>query len=225
MVVRQCRARERGAALFIVVLVVVLLGAIGVFAVRVTSLAQVASGYSRRAATAFYLGEVAMNTVAADMSSRENHYNNSMLAGNDCRMTAGLKGYVPSGSAVPCYSMDPSEIRKRMVEGNSALGSDPEGLLGALVRPDSPTGASLIGNFRLEMTDPGPGGVVAGMAAPGGKVQTSWVWLSAFTVTGRVMPDLGTNECDVDATRSSESQTLRAYVRYTSSSPPTGSPP
>src|SRR5438045_233449 len=92
---RQARLRkrssERGAALFIVVLVIVLLTAIGVFAVHATSMAQAASGYSRRAAAAFYLGEFAMNVVAGDMAGRETEYLQLASTGkNDCRANIGL---------------------------------------------------------------------------------------------------------------------------------------
>ena len=43
---------ERGAALFMVVLIVTLLTAIGTFAIHTTSMAQLAAGYSRREASA-----------------------------------------------------------------------------------------------------------------------------------------------------------------------------
>ena len=59
------RRSEDGAALFVVVLVVTLLTAIGAFAMHATSLAQLSSGYSRRAAAALYLAEMATNLQVA----------------------------------------------------------------------------------------------------------------------------------------------------------------
>src|SRR5260221_5745693 len=69
-----CRSGERGAALFIVVLVVTLLTAIGVFAVHATSLAQLASGYSRHEATAFYVAELGMNLRASTIADDPDKY-------------------------------------------------------------------------------------------------------------------------------------------------------
>ena len=65
---RASRSGERGAALFIVVLVIVLVSAIGIFAVRVSSLVQVASGYSRRATSAAYIADLATNVLLSDQS-------------------------------------------------------------------------------------------------------------------------------------------------------------
>ena len=71
--------RQRGAAVFIVVMVLTLLTAVGIFAVRSASLADVAAGYDREAAqasliaqyattaTAAYLATPAANTVLAAM--------------------------------------------------------------------------------------------------------------------------------------------------------------
>src|SRR5262249_29293671 len=85
------RANERGAALFIVVLVVVLLTAIGTFAVHVPRLAQLASGYSRRAASAFYLGEFAMNIVAANLANDPRGHVQQATYGQDtCRSVSAL---------------------------------------------------------------------------------------------------------------------------------------
>ncbi|HEX4477747.1 MAG TPA: hypothetical protein VH142_21805 [Polyangiaceae bacterium] len=218
------RANERGMALFVVVLVVTLLAAIGIFAVRVTSLVEVASGYSRRAASAFYLGEYAMNVVAADMSGKEAEYLQlATVSGNTCRATRNL----PVGSNSTCRALDYAQVKTLILAtAPSNVASDSQGLLGELVRPDNPAGSTLDGNFRVEMTDVGPAPTpVAGMAQSG--AVTASMWQTAFTVTARVLPVTAGGQCDTDATRSSEMQSLRGYIQFATigPTPPPGSSP
>jgi len=66
---RPQRRSERGAALFIVVMVLALITAVGVFAVRSASLADVAAGYDREAAQASLLSQYATSTAATYLSS------------------------------------------------------------------------------------------------------------------------------------------------------------
>jgi hypothetical protein len=210
---RRARGGERGAALFIVVLVIVLLGAIGIFAVRVTSLVQVASGYSRRAASAFYLGDFAANAIAGDITGKETQYLQAALNNrNDCRETHGLAALLKPGSIVPCLSLDYDAVKAIVLKTSPNIGSDPQGLLGSLVRPDNPAGQDVDGNFRVELTDLGPGPApVEGMAQSGGV--TSSPWQAAVTVTTRILPKTA-NACDPAATRASEMQTFRGYVQF-----------
>ncbi|HEX3776089.1 MAG TPA: PilX N-terminal domain-containing pilus assembly protein [Polyangiaceae bacterium] len=63
------REGERGAAVFIVVMVLTLLTAVGIFAVRSTSLAEVAAGYDREAAQATLVAQYATSTFAAYMAT------------------------------------------------------------------------------------------------------------------------------------------------------------
>jgi hypothetical protein len=57
--VRQNRANQRGAAVFIVVLAITLLTAIGVFAVRTATLVSSAAGYDRQSVQSHYVSEYA----------------------------------------------------------------------------------------------------------------------------------------------------------------------
>lgn len=54
---RHVRPEERGAAIFVVVLVVTLLTALGVFAIRTTSFVTTAAGHNRRAAQSTHVAE------------------------------------------------------------------------------------------------------------------------------------------------------------------------
>lgn len=66
---RERRQGERGAAVFIVVMVLTLLTAMGVFAVRSASLADQAAGYDREGAQASLVAQYAVTATAAYMAS------------------------------------------------------------------------------------------------------------------------------------------------------------
>jgi hypothetical protein len=217
---RRVRAGERGAALFIVVLVVVLLTAIGAFAAHATGMSQSASGYSRRSASAFYLGEFAMNLVSADMAGKEQAYLLLALTGqNDCRATLGV--VPPPGGVVACRAIEMAEIAKSL---DSTITGDTDGpIFGALSRPDSPAEQAIKGGFRVEMTDLGPGlSAQAGMAM-NGPAQTN-IWQVAYTTTARIAPfTTGASDCSEDVSRASLTQSLRGYVAFTTlGTPPPG---
>ena len=216
---RTRRTSERGAALFIVVLVIVLLTAVGVFAVHATSMAQAASGYSRRAAAAFYLGEFAMNLVASDLAGKESEYLQLAWTGNnDCRATAALKPLLTTGAIISCRAIESSQMK--LLTDNSLIATDPDGpVFGALSRPDRPDDQAIQGSFRLEMTDVGPApNPQAGMAMNGSSPAN--IWQTAFTSTARIVPTTAGGDCSPDATRASETQSLRGYVVFTTLGPP-----
>jgi hypothetical protein len=65
---RARRRAERGAAVFIVVMAIVLLTGIGIFAVRTASMVDVAAGYERQATQTHHLSEFAGRTAASHAS-------------------------------------------------------------------------------------------------------------------------------------------------------------
>jgi hypothetical protein len=213
MALKRAPGSERGAALFIVVLVVTLLTAIGTFAVHATSLGQLASGYSRRAASAFYLGEFAMNVVASNLADDpRGHVQHATFGSDSCRATADLLPLLQPNAPRFCDVKDSASAKLVVLASNTSLAADPEGFFGALNRPDHPPDQGLDADFRVEITDHGLApSSVAGMPI-GGTAQT---WQDAFTVTARVLPTTANGQCSIDATRASENQSLRGYVVYT----------
>jgi hypothetical protein len=219
---RARRSAERGAALFIVVMVVVLLTAIGSFAVRATSLAQLGSGYSRRAASAFYLAELAANLRTASISNSPDAYRDKGRAHVDsCRSETALLPLLQVGATKFCVVMDGSMAKTDAFAANSSLAADPEGFFGAMGRPDVPPEQIMNPDIRVEATDHGPAPqAVAGMAINGTSSQASYVWQDTLTATGRVLPPAtGVNQCTAAVTRASESQQLRGFVVYTTTTP------
>ena len=144
------RSGERGAALFIVVLVIVLVSAIGIFAIRVSSLVQVASGYTRRATSASYIAELATNVILADQSDDPTSYQKClMVPTNNCVETTAAKAASPSGTLVTCCAQENKKVLDVLARNNANLGTTP---LGQVARPDLPSGQAILAGTRIEIT-------------------------------------------------------------------------
>lgn len=78
------RRAERGAAVFVVLLVVSLLGALGTFAVRSASLADLASGYMRQQIQTHYVSDYAVYALSADAATDPNKHSQNMEKGKGC---------------------------------------------------------------------------------------------------------------------------------------------
>jgi hypothetical protein len=209
---------ERGAALFVVVLVVTLLTAIGVFAMHATSLAQLSSGYSRRAAAAMYLAEMAANlrvaTIAddgANFHARGKHLPPyDKVPPDDCREAAALKPLLPVDTSAFCAAMDGPAAVAAANASNASLAADPEGFFGTMSRPDSPLDQSVMGSIRVEATDEVRAPIPLDGNPLDGKVQQV-----TLTVTGTLLPfSTGANACTAPVTRASETQRIRGFVTY-----------
>jgi len=209
---RLARGGERGAALFLVVLVIVLLSAIGIFAVRVSTLVQVASGYNRRATSAAYVGELATNVLLADQSDDPATYHVSMqVPTNDCRETKYAKAIVSATTVVPCLARENTQLLAVVSRNNSGLGAQP---LGEIARPDLPAGQSVLADVRAEITEShltpigSPGTAIAGSGVPTNTYE------AAYTVTSHLYPGSAAGMCGEDSIRSSATSKLRAFAIY-----------
>lgn len=205
---RRPRSGERGAALFIVVLVTVLLSAIGIFAVRVSSLVQVASGYNRRATSAYYVAQLAANVALAMHSDDKNTIQNVSNTGvqADCRETAAARAVAPAGTRIFCHVKDNAEILAKLAANNTGLGTGP---LGEISRPDVPASQAVLPDVRVEITE--------SVQAPGllaGSGQNSQTFQAEYTATGHLYPVSASGMCSEDATRASATTKLRAFVTY-----------
>ncbi|WP_433935083.1 hypothetical protein AB3662_10600 [Sorangium cellulosum] len=117
------RSRERGAAVFIVVLVITMLTAIGLFAAHAATLSTIASGHARRMTQTHYLAEYAMQLALAEVEER------GRLEGlgekPDCW------GNLPSEK---CWTINSRELQSKAAEGLLEL--DAPGAPGSLGRKD-----------------------------------------------------------------------------------------
>lgn len=144
---RTSRKHERGAVIFVVVLVLAVLSAIGIFAVRAAGLNQRVSGYARQATQTGYVAEYGTLAMVDELSSeRKTIYMAEMSRGTElCRANQ----YVDAGTLLlPCYRIYMSELQARITEeGSGALLFDNDG--GSL----GPSQLPLTADFVVEMTD------------------------------------------------------------------------
>lgn len=161
----RSRRHERGAAVFVVVLVVTLLTAIGVFALRSVSLVDVAAGYDRQASQTLYLSEYAGRAVAAEVGDGAGRiYIDKVASGTDTNCLVNSKrdptALDPLITApLPCYKLFINEISARVdknFSGNKVLATQDTSFAGSLGPKLDITGAiqPMEGVFVVEMTDP-----------------------------------------------------------------------
>jgi hypothetical protein len=211
--------RQRGNALFVVVMVMTLLTAVGVVSMRAASLAQQATGFNRQGVQAGYVSEFAARSVMTELVGKEQHYFRYIAAGgDDCRANRQLATLM-SPDRPSCYRLESSEIWGRVnaaFPGN--VGSSSAELLGTLSRAEADAA------FVVEMTD---------LARAGGPIVGEDVAMDQFkfmqvlmTATAQVRPRLSTatsededaeaaaTTCDDSLSQTSGLQSLRAQLTF-----------
>ncbi len=206
----------RGNALFIVVMVVTLLTAVGLFAMRSASLSNQAAGYNRQGVQTLYFSEFAARSAAAELVGKEQHYFNrivrgSAAGGDDCRANRNLSTLI-APERPPCAKLLSQDMWTRAnaaFPGNVGTTTNPT-LLGELGSND------IEGAFLVEMTDVAQVGTpVVGEDAGPGRFKHMQVLLTA-TAQVRPKPPAGSSvtTCQNALTVTSSLQTLRARVTF-----------
>jgi len=206
------RAQQRGAAIFIVVMVLTLLTAIGVFAIRAATLGTATAGYDRQNTQNHYVGEYGMLTVVSELSTtRRSAYVTQMgIAHDKCWATKDLTDPSP-GIFVPCYRLYAHEIQNLLPTGRQLFDpSNADG--GTLVTPGSLGPAALDGDFVVEMTDPGPvGAPVAGTDVGGTGPRFRYLQVT-LTSIGQVRPSGDPTSCVANSAALAGNENGRAFV-------------
>lgn len=153
------RANERGAAMFVVVMVVTVLAAVGVFAIRASSLAQLASGYVRQSTQNQQISEYGLLAVVTEMNTlRKDLYRNQMISRPaECYATAGAANKA-------CYKFHAPDIQVNV--GTGPLFAPASATDDGVVIPGSLGPLPMMPMFAVEMFDLGP----AARATPGSDV-------------------------------------------------------
>ena len=106
---------QRGAAVFIVVMVLTLLTAVGIFAVRSTSLADIAAGYDREASQAALVAQYGTRAAAAFLATTGGSTVVGQMKSNTyCQTNMGL--------SAPCFKLTSGLIESTtLTQGNENL--------------------------------------------------------------------------------------------------------
>lgn len=186
-------------AVFLVVMVLTIISAIGVYSARSASQVDLASGNARHAIQAQYAAEFAMRALAADMATGPDVYRKS-LAGE-----IGERGNCRFEHSSTCSRKETGDILVNVLDPNL-----PGGLLGAL----SPEGLEALGggtagSFTIEMDDLGS---VAGGLAGFDQVHTYEITVLAV---GQIMPSgAPAGSCSSAFTMASGLQRIRGQISF-----------
>jgi hypothetical protein len=193
------RHGERGAAVFVVVMALTMLTAIGVFGIRAASLAGAASGYDRQSTQNHYVSEYGLLGAVTELSSgRRAAYVDKM--GKGVEQCSAVKGVTNPTGSVPCYHLYANDVQKAVTANfsNRPL-FEATSMSGSTITPGSLGPGALDGDFVVEMTDPGPVGMpVAGSDLGGTGPKFRYLQVT-LTSTGQVRPS-GVNNCEDVAT-------------------------
>jgi Tfp pilus assembly protein PilX len=157
---RKSRRRERGAAVFIVVMVITLLTAIGIFAIRSATLVDQAAGFQRQGLQTAYLTEYAGRAVTAELGdgAAKSYLDRVRLGTDKCQVNLELEKTLPPGMPPPpCYKLYISEIGSRVQSHyatSTVLEKQTAIMAGSLGGRVSEQAHALEGVFVVEMTEP-----------------------------------------------------------------------
>jgi len=173
---RRARRSERGATVFVVVLAITLLTAVGLFAAHSATVVDQAAGYARLARQTGYLAEYGTLAMASELGSGAGSlYLSEAESGKyDCPGTRELKAQFPGG-IFPCLTVSSQRLAERIaaVSNGEQLMRDQTG-----DTPDrlgfAPTPASgIFGEFVVELGDVVPAPPQPGSSQPYKRVTTT----------------------------------------------------
>lgn len=216
------RRAERGAAILVVMLVFAALSALGLFAVRSASLADLASGYNRELTQTHFIGDYAIYALASDIATDPTKHaalmekkppQNYECVGYVAQVTAGLKPtcarYALTDLEVPVIARN-NQARLLEKQDSPALCKQTPNTCSLGPSP-------LEGGMKIELTDKHPAWPpVAGNQAslsPGGGAMLGYAMVT-ISAEGMVRPpqaNVGT--WDTASATAAGTEQSRAYVR------------
>lgn len=116
------RNSERGAALFVVVMVITLLTAVGIFAARSTGLVDAAVGYGRQASQTSALADLGAKLVASELGQGRAQRVFQLMDPSQkqyCPSYANLTSTLNLTGLQPCYAFDYSQLEARVYQNTS----------------------------------------------------------------------------------------------------------
>ncbi|HTV17776.1 MAG TPA: hypothetical protein VMG12_03875 [Polyangiaceae bacterium] len=195
----QARRSQGGATVFLVVMVLTIIAAIGVFSMRSASLVDKATGYSRQSVQATAMAEYAARTAATYLES------NPELVSATTRVPGCEQSLQDIDPDAPCTVFKNGMLSEALMA--NAPSSPENGMTGFMSLPSDPT--QIATEFVTEMSEPSMASVTA---SPG---FTSGLFKQVtFTSIARVYPTSGsqTSVCSNAARGAVSQQSVRAHV-------------
>ena len=193
------RHEQRGAALFLVVMVLTLVTAIGVFSMRSASLVDLATGYSRQSTQATAMAEYASRAAASYLER------NPDIVTETTRVTGCAPALQAIDDSAPCLVFKDQLVSESLSDTAPQAFSD--GVTGQLSSPNDPGG--IAAEFVTEMTEPSAASISASPGFSSGLFKQV-----TFTTIARVYPTNASNTgmCSAGARGTVSQQTVRAHV-------------
>ena len=187
---RPGRQAQRGAAVFIVVMVLTLLTAVGIFAVRSAGMADLAAGYDREGAQATLVAEYAITASAAYLANDPSTVLIGYKASIDktpqpCQSNA-MPGTFPQPAPRPgCYRLELAELNTSFGKMAGETAFAPPNMTGSPAGSSSSLNANETTNatFVVEVTD----AAKTGMPAEGDDAKVSLIVMT-LTAISQVRP-------------------------------------
>lgn len=206
------RREKRGATIFVVLTVMTLLTAVGVYAARSASLVDRAAGFDRQFLQTHYIAAYGTLAIAAELGTGSASMRVMQMAKSPeiCMVTRGLT-YPGTGKA-PCMKLSMEELAGRVGSfyPDRKLLEQPTELVPGSLGPYKD--AALDGNFAIELSEPGPvSRPVAGSDVGGTGTSFQYLRVTATTL-GQVAPKVGA--CTEGASAVAGLETMRAYVEF-----------
>jgi len=214
------RRGERGATIFVVLTVMTLLTAVGVYAARSASLVDRAAGFDRQFLQTHYIAAYGTLALAAELGTGSASMRVMRMAQNPeaCKVTNGLN--YPGVGIAPCMKLSMAELADRVgsfFTGRNLLEQTQTGspmIPGSLGPYSVLSGAALEGNFAIELSEPGPvSRPIAGTDVGGTGTSFQYLRVTA-TALGQVTPFVGNTTCVEGASAVAGLETMRAYVEF-----------
>ncbi len=208
----RSRRKQRGAAVFVIAMVLTLLTGLGLWATRSASLVDVAAGNSRQALQAQYVADLGVETTTALLAAglADKYVNDAKSGTFVCKEN---NPNLPTGFCYLFYfaeiesSLDGIETGAKLISGAHATNAG-ESSLGPYIQGTS----DVVGDFVVEMTDLGPAGPLEGTEQD--DVNSSIRQASVvFTSIANVRPNVAgadPSECDTLASSVTDRQMMRA---------------
>lgn len=228
MKVARRAGTERGATIFVVLLVLTLLTTIGLFSVRAATRVTIAAGNHRQALQSLYFAEGAAALGVAQIGGpQSNLYVDLIYTSQDtCSVNAALASTDALGPNVraPCYRIYSTEVATRVQslsqeplfepQSTTAPGSFGPTLAISDVTTAGATNAGREGLFVIELTDAFEGPPPAGFNVDDPAFRSITLNLTAFSQLRNTPSGATTNEwCgSLGSAPTASIQAVRAYV-------------